>query len=72
MDLACQTMAAPAKTRTEKMMLALRVPSRSIITPAKRSTRIAATLYIVLNAPTVARLALRPSMSEGAMAPMMS
>ena len=32
----------------------------------------AATLYIVLNAPTVARLALRPSMSDGAMAPMMS
>ena len=32
----------------------------------------AAMLYIVLNAPTVARLALSPSMSDGAMAPMMS
>ncbi len=72
MLLACQTIAAPTKTRAEKMMLALRVPSRSISTPAKRRTKIAATLYIVLNAPTVARLALSPSMSEGAMAAMMS
>ena len=72
MLLACQTMTAPTRTREEKMIPALRVPSRSMSTPAKRRTRMAATLYIVLKAPTVARLALRPSMRDGAMAPMMS
>ena len=72
MLLACQTMTAPERTSREKIMLALRVPSRSMSMPPNRTTRTAATLYMVLKAPTVARSAWSPSMSDGAMAPMMS
>jgi len=44
---AAATMTAPASTRTEKIRLESRVPSRSIRNPPIRRAMIAATLYMV-------------------------
>ncbi len=71
-ERACQTMIAPARTRTENRRLDLRVPSLSMSMPPKRTTRMAAMLYIVFIVPTVARAAFSSPIRDGAIAPMMS